>query len=119
MGVFPTKLEAIRAFEHLRSLEAAKKMTTVNNLPPFKVVTRPCGKHMCVESDVGLQETRCELCHAAALGNSASVSGFPVGRPFRWNGTDYLQSINKDTCFLEDSSVLKRFFAKTDFSFYK
>ena len=63
-------------------------------------------------------------CYAAALGVGcqAPAQGADIGLTgaapkFLWHGSDYLRKVSQDTHFLEDSSILKRFFANTDFSF--
>jgi len=100
-----TKLEAQRAYEKEILALCAKTMKSPKDFPTPKIVNYSCGKHFGIESDLGVENTRCEICYISSY-NSLSFSP-----SYLWNGQNYLLKVLSDTNFLGEDALVSRFFA--------
>ncbi|GBG29158.1 Calmodulin [Hondaea fermentalgiana] len=105
VGIYETREQALRAYEDEIKRLMAKEMCGPENFPKPKTIIRACGKHFAVESEMGVPNTRCEICFANSFNHFGKYSP-----SYMWNGQNYLLKMLHDTNFLEDIELLRLFF---------
>ena len=60
IGVYTSELDACAAYDHALVDEATRSGVNPASLPARRVVIKPCGKHLGVES-VGIKSSGCEV----------------------------------------------------------
>jgi hypothetical protein len=66
VGVFPSELEAVSAYDAAVQAEALRMGVNPASLPQRRVVIKSCGKHYGIES-VGIHSLGCEVCARGCL----------------------------------------------------
>jgi len=107
VGVFETRIEAMQVYDEQMRKKAVAQLLSMDLFPPAKSVVRSCGKHFAIESDMGVPNTRCEICQAASFNQDAEYVP-----SYLWNGQNYLLKMNMDSEFLGDIEILQLFFKK-------
>jgi len=111
LGVFPSKVEAARAYDAAMLQEAVRKGTTASRMPEKRFVLRACQKHYAVESVTSPKFRPCEQCAAAKY---SGIAEYTPG--YIWNGENYLLKISDDLEFLRSHEALTQWLG-ADFEF--
>ncbi|CAM9271234.1 unnamed protein product, partial [Discosporangium mesarthrocarpum] len=101
LGLFSTKVEAIREYDRAVAREAIKQRSSVLRMPKKRILQRKCGKHYAVQSANAPLDRPCEQCAARALNG-----GLEYRPPFIWNNRNYVLKLASDLDFLSDVQPL-------------